>query len=117
MPAVQRRDDYFIVHPVIPQAFALAILLVILLIVSWIVVGLRCLARWRIRSFGKDDWFMLGALVSIAPFGITWLTLVEFFYTALIAFCMVNHVLVPGRETTGNRDYMLFVYVGLSSRG
>jgi hypothetical protein len=27
------------------------------------VVGLRFLARWRIRSFGRDDWYILGAQV------------------------------------------------------
>jgi hypothetical protein len=67
MPAVQRRGDYFIAHPAIPQAFALGIVMIIFLIVSWVVVGLRFLARWRIRSFGRDDWFMLGAQVGFPP--------------------------------------------------
>jgi hypothetical protein len=65
MPAIQTRNEYFIAHPAIPQQLGLGVLLIILLILSWIVVGLRFLARFRIRSFGSDDWYMLAAQVNI----------------------------------------------------
>lgn len=40
---------------------------VFLLTLSWIIVIIRVLVRWRIRSFGVDDVLMCVGLVSYPP--------------------------------------------------
>ena len=43
----------------------LAVTVILFLILSWLIVTLRCLVRLRmIKSFGLDDWFMIATLVS-----------------------------------------------------
>ncbi len=47
----------------------LAAVVILFLIVTWLIVSLRCLVRVRIlKSFGRDDWFMVASLVSLDPF-------------------------------------------------
>lgn len=45
----------------------LAVVVILFLVVTWLIVALRCLVRVRmIKSFGLDDWFMVASLVSIS---------------------------------------------------
>jgi len=47
----------------------LAAVLILFLIITWLIVALRCHVRVRmLKSFGLDDWFMVASLVRINPF-------------------------------------------------
>lgn len=48
----------------------LFVMTVVFLIISVVVVSLRCIARWKIRAFGWDDYFMFAGTVR-APFSAT----------------------------------------------
>jgi hypothetical protein len=61
-----RRDPPHLIHdPSNPEEYANDVLLCVILSCSWTTVLLRCVARYKIRSFEKDDLFMVATAVCL----------------------------------------------------